>query len=401
MAVRDLRGAAAPGGRPVGWYGEGGAVPAPAFVCDACGTRYEKWRARCRCGAWNSGGEAASPPAVPPPDPAPPRVATSTPPRTQASVPSSPEAIPSAPSRRSDARIPPARVPEPAAPEEPLLSVPVPITEVAVGDEHVRRSTGIEPLDRVLGGGLVLASFVLLGGDPGIGKSTLLAQMLARTCADRILYATGEETIEQVAMRARRVGSADPKIRIVQETNVARIMAHADGLDAQIVAIDSIQTTFDPEISSAAGRPAQINGCSARLMRFAKATGRTLVAVCHITKDGDLAGLKALEHWVDVILQFEKSEECDAIRYLRCVGKNRYGSTAEVGGFEMGPDGLRPMLREEMSEESQRSREDPTDALLPIAQELAYRVLELGGDVDEGLRARIADRLDLAPRGSR
>jgi predicted ATP-dependent serine protease len=276
---------------------------------------------------------------------------------------------------------------------------PVPITEVAEQD-HERMLTGIEPLDRVLGGGLVLGSVVLLGGDPGIGKSTLLAQMMASVPCTRLLYATGEETVGQAAMRARRVKSAQPHIHIVAETDVEQVVGYARVVSAQILVVDSIQTLRLANIPSASGSVAQVRECTAHLMRFAKDTSTTTILVGHINKDGGLAGPETLQHLVDVILQFELNPEFEAIRTLRCIVKNRFGGTTEIGTFEMTDVGLRAICKENAPEARRDRERDSSDVMAPIAQELLYRLLELGGTLDDGLLDRIGDRLDLVPRSA-
>jgi DNA repair protein RadA/Sms len=260
-------------------------------------------------------------------------------------------------------------------------SLPIPITDVEASIEP-RLVTGIEPLDRVLGGGLVVGSLVLFGGEPGIGKSTLLAQLLAAVGCERILYATGEESIAQVAMRARRVQAAHPRIRIVAETDIDSVLAHADELQAEVLAIDSIHTLVSADVGSTAGSVAQVRECTTRLAAYGKSRDVTILVIGHVTKDGALAGPKTLEHLVDVVLQFELGE-LGAWRELR-VHKNRYGSTLEVGSFEMTSAGLRP--RDPAVE---RTPEPPAGALLLLARELLERYLALGGEIDSELGARV------------
>ncbi len=215
---------------------------------------------------------------------------------------------------------------------------PVAITEVGEIDGAHRQRTGIAELDRVLGGGLVAGSLVLLGGDPGIGKSTLLVQALAGLAAGKpVLYATGEESIAQTAMRARRVGAAKAELAIVSETDVERIVAHAQAARPAILAVDSIQTVYTPLLDSIPGSLAQVRECASRLMQYAKTTGTPTVLVGHVTKDGGLAGPKTLEHIVDVVLQLEG--DGGPYRILRA-HKNRFGSTQEIGVFEMRGGGM-------------------------------------------------------------
>jgi DNA repair protein RadA/Sms len=216
---------------------------------------------------------------------------------------------------------------------------PVPLVEVH-GAEVPRRASGIGELDRVLGGGLVRGSLVLLGGDPGIGKSTLLMQgMSGLARAGPVLYASGEESCEQVAMRGRRLGVTAPGLLVLAETRLERILEHAAAVGATVVAVDSVQTVHLPDAAGLPGSLAQVREAAGRLLAFAKGTGRAVVLVGHVTKDGALAGPKTLEHLVDVVLQFE-GERDSGCRVLRAQ-KNRFGSTAEIGVFEMAAEGLR------------------------------------------------------------
>jgi DNA repair protein RadA/Sms len=212
------------------------------------------------------------------------------------------------------------------------------ITEVSEISAKDRHSTLIGELDRVLGGGLVAGSMVLLGGDPGVGKSTLLVQALAGLARSRgVLYATGEESVAQTAMRARRVGAATERLSLVAETDVERILAHAHASRPAILAVDSIQTVYTPMLDSIPGSLAQVRECASRLVQFAKTTGTPTIVVGHVTKDGSIAGPKTLEHLVDVVLQLEG--DAGPYRFLRA-HKNRFGSTQELGVFEMRGAGL-------------------------------------------------------------
>ena len=219
---------------------------------------------------------------------------------------------------------------------------PIALADVRELSAADRLSSGIGELDRVLGGGLVAGSLVLLGGDPGVGKSTLLVQALAGLCArsaGRVLYATGEESVAQTALRARRVGvdSIAERLSVVAETDVERILAHATQLRPAILAVDSIQTVYTPLLDSIPGSLAQVRECASRLMQFAKTTGIPTILVGHVTKDGGLAGPKTLEHLVDVVLQLEG--DGGPYRVLRA-HKNRFGSTQELGVFEMRGAGM-------------------------------------------------------------
>ena len=218
-------------------------------------------------------------------------------------------------------------------------SVPIPIAE-AVGDATEPVPTGDAELDRVLGGGLVPGSVTVLGGEPGIGKSTLLLQALASiagrgaTC----LYVTAEESARQVALRAERMGVTSPSLWLVSETSLPHVIAHIDALAPEVVVVDSIQTVHDPDLASAPGSVGQVRGCAHRLVAEAKGRDVSIVLVGHVTKEGGLAGPRVLEHLVDTVLAFE-GERHHALRMLRAV-KHRFGSTHELGLFEMGDAGL-------------------------------------------------------------
>jgi len=230
----------------------------------------------------------------------------------------------------------------PARSERPRLAAgarPVPIGEIAVS-EGERITTGIGELDRVLGGGVVPGSLVLIGGDPGIGKSTLLLQA-SRSLADlagSVLYVSAEESAAQVKLRADRLGIAPRGLFFLAETDLAVIEAHAAELKPRALVVDSIQTVFLPGLESAPGSVSQVRECAARLMLFAKGRGIATFLVGHVTKDGAIAGPRVLEHLVDTVLYFE-GEQHHAHRLLRAV-KNRFGSTNEIGVFEMGEAGL-------------------------------------------------------------
>ncbi|HEX5365079.1 MAG TPA: DNA repair protein RadA [Acidimicrobiales bacterium] len=239
--------------------------------------------------------------------------------------------------------------PEPVAPARavrargPVVSAsrstPVPIAE-ALGDAAAPVPTGEAELDRVLGGGLVPGSVTVLGGEPGVGKSTLLLQALASVAGrgGRCLYVTSEESARQVALRAGRLGATPPALWLVAETSLPHVVAHLDDLAPEVLVVDSIQTVHDPDLPSAPGSAAQVRGCAHLLVGEAKRRGVSVVLVGHVTKDGDLAGPRLLEHLVDTVLAFE-GERHHALRMLRAV-KHRFGSTHELGLFEMGEAGL-------------------------------------------------------------
>jgi DNA repair protein RadA/Sms len=215
-----------------------------------------------------------------------------------------------------------------------------PITAVD-GDEAVRRKTGIAELDRVLGGGVVPGSLVLLGGDPGIGKSTLLLAALDRLAGtgDRpALYVSGEESLRQTKLRGDRLGVHARELLLLSETDADRVLAEAERVKPSVLAVDSIQTLFLPELGSAPGTVSQVREVAGRLMAFAKRTGTPTFLVGHVTKDGAIAGPRILEHLVDTVLYFE-GDRSQTFRVLRA-HKNRFGSTNEIGVFEMKGTGL-------------------------------------------------------------
>jgi len=226
-------------------------------------------------------------------------------------------------------------------------AVAIPIAE-GDGEGRRPRPVGIGELDRVLGGGLVAGSVTLLGGEPGIGKSTLLLQALSSLARGssvrsgsggaRCLLASAEESAQQVRLRAARLGALEPRLFLLAETELPAILASAAAVAPDVLVVDSIQTVHDPELASAPGSVAQVRECAHRLVRAAKDRGTATVLVGHVTKDGALAGPRVLEHVVDTVLSFE-GERHHALRLLRAV-KHRFGPTSELGLFEMTDDGL-------------------------------------------------------------
>jgi len=202
-----------------------------------------------------------------------------------------------------------------------------------------RIDTSDNELNRVLGGGIVAGSLILLGGEPGIGKSTLLLQVVLKIQNENILYVTGEESDQQIRMRADRLNLSDSNCQILSETNTQHIFQQVHEIKPTVIVIDSIQTLHTNSIDSSAGSISQIRECTAELLSYAKASGTPVMLIGHINKDGNIAGPKILEHMVDVVLQFE-GERNHVYRILRA-HKNRYGSTAELGIYEMQSHGLR------------------------------------------------------------
>jgi DNA repair protein RadA/Sms len=205
--------------------------------------------------------------------------------------------------------------------------------------EHVRISLKDDELNRVLGGGLVPGSLILFGGEPGIGKSTLLLQMAIEETDLSVLYVSGEESELQIKMRAERIGLSNLHCYILTETNLQNIFQQAEETQPKLLIIDSIQTLYSSHIESAAGSISQVRECTAQLLRYAKQTGTPVFLIGHITKEGSLAGPKVLEHMVDTVLQFE-GDRNHVYRLLRSI-KNRFGSTNELGIYEMLGTGLR------------------------------------------------------------
>lgn len=218
-------------------------------------------------------------------------------------------------------------------------SKPCPISDVAVEDLP-RVLTGSAELDRVLGGGIIPGSMVLIVGDPGIGKSSLTLKVCANEARAKksVLYVTGEESVRQVRLRADRLNAVDDGLMVVSETNLETIEKHIESIKPEILVIDSIQTVFRPDVQSAPGSVSQVRECAVEILRIAKSQGIAAFIVGHVTKDGTLAGPRVLEHIVDTVLYFEGGSNSE-YRLLRAV-KNRFGSTNEIGLFEMRDIGL-------------------------------------------------------------
>jgi DNA repair protein RadA/Sms len=216
---------------------------------------------------------------------------------------------------------------------------PVPIDSIELEDEY-RILTGISEFDRVLGGGLVLGTLVLIGGDPGIGKSTLMLQALHGLAEQghKVIYVSGEESIRQIRIRSKRLSTVSPELLVVSEIDLESILAMVESDQPDVLVIDSIQTMFNPDLTSAPGSVTQVRESTVRLMLMAKKTDTPIFLVGHVTKDGVIAGPRLLEHMVDTVLYFE-GDRNHVFRILRAV-KNRFGSTNEIGVFEMNENGL-------------------------------------------------------------
>ena len=264
------------------------------FYCTNCGNEFPKWQGKCpSCGAWNSMQEHIEKPSV-------------------------------------------------AGRAKPMQGTvgrtPQKICDLS-GNDEIRFSTGMGELDRVLGGGAVAGSLVLVGGAPGIGKSTLLLQICNSLCAGRsVLYVSGEESERQIKMRATRLGVAPDSLFVLSETRLSDILESIDSTKPDILIVDSIQTLYNENNESSPGSVSQVKDCTMAMMQLSKAEGITVFVVGHINKDGNIAGPKVLEHMVDCVLYFE-GDPNTSYRLLRAA-KNRFGSTNEIGVFEMHDTGL-------------------------------------------------------------
>lgn len=266
-----------------------------AWFCRECGAESPKWLGRCPvCGQWNTMVE---------------------------------ERI--APAAKSSFKLSPAATTRPR---------PIPVREIQNAVEH-RYAMPSDEFNRVLGGGLVAGSIVLIGGEPGIGKSTLVLQNVLSIRNKRVLYVSGEESPQQIKMRADRLERSSDNVFIVGETSLEAIFDHIKAIEPEILVIDSVQTIASDDLEAAPGSVSQVRECAGRLQRFAKESGVPVMLIGHITKDGAIAGPKVLEHIVDTVLQFDGDSNY-MYRILRSI-KNRFGSTSELGIYEMCRRGLR------------------------------------------------------------
>ena len=259
-----------------------------------------------------------------------------------------------------------------------------------------RSPTGVEEFDRVLGGGLVPGAVILLGGDPGIGKSTLLLQaMAALGGSKRALYVTGEESVEQIALRAQRLGLVNAPVELLAEVQLEAIIAAMRTLSPEVVVIDSIQTVYTEALESAPGSVAQVRECAAQLTRFAKQSAITVVLVGHVTKEGAIAGPRVLEHIVDTVLYFE-GDSHSSFRLVRAI-KNRFGAANELGVFAMTERGLKGVANPSALFLSQHAQAVPGSCILATmegSRPLLVEVQALVDPVQGGIARRLAVGLD-------
>ena len=257
-------------------------------------------------------------------------------------------------------------------------SAPVPLGKVQARDLK-RMPTGLEELDRALGGGLVGGQVVLIGGDPGIGKSTLLLQALARM-GERCLYVTGEESADQVALRARRLGLEAGGVELLAEIRLERITATIEKTAPRVAVVDSIQTLYSDLLQSAPGSVAQVRECAAQLTRQAKAGGAALFIIGHVTKDGTIAGPRVLEHIVDTVLYFE-GDPHSSFRLVRAI-KNRFGAVNEIGVFAMTDKGLRGVANPSALFLAQHAKDVPGACVLATLEGTRPLMVEIQALVD-------------------
>lgn len=321
------------------------------FTCNACGGTSPKWLGKCpHCGAWNALVETLSP--------------TATPSKNRLSQPTS--AVGYAGS---------------AAAVQPLYAIEA--------QDVARVPSGLDELDRVLGGGVVEGAVILIGGDPGIGKSTLLLQALDALERRGLptLYVTGEESGAQVALRSRRLGIEASAVQLLSEIQLEKILATIQTTQPAVVVIDSIQTVYSDQLSSAPGSVAQVRECAAHLTRMAKSTGITTIFVGHVTKEGALAGPRVLEHMVDTVLYFE-GDTHGPHRLVRAI-KNRFGAVNEIGVFAMTERGLRGVSNPSAIFLSQHRQPVPGSCVLVTLEGTRPLLVEIQALVDNaGAAAR-------------
>ncbi len=316
------------------------ARPRSVYVCSECGTQSPRWLGRCPgCGAWEALVEEAG---------------------ALSSGTAAPSDLLSRPRASGDA------------------ARPLSLASVSP-DAAPRLASGIPEFDRVLGGGIVPGSVILLGGEPGIGKSTLCLQLASAIAAQgaRVLYVTGEESLEQVSLRAARLGPVPDGVLALAETRVEALAAPWQDAKPLLVLVDSVQALRSESVASAPGSVAQVRDCAALLSATAKAHGTALVLVGHVTKEGTLAGPRVLEHLVDVVLNFEGDRD-HAFRLLRA-SKNRFGSTREIGVFTMSEDGLVAVANPSEMFLAERRPGTPGSCIAPILEGSRPLLVEVQG----------------------
>lgn len=305
------------------------------YVCQSCGGMSAKWQGQCpNCEAWNSMEESVE-------------------------------------EKASNSRF---QSLAKAAPKQRLAMIEA--------EDLPRLSTGIDEFDRVLGGGLVTGGVALIGGDPGIGKSTLLLQALAVMSArgDSVLYVSGEESGSQIALRAKRLGIQAPDLEVLAEIQLEKLLATIESTRPTVVVVDSIQTIYSEALSSAPGSVAQVKECAAQLTRLAKATGVCMIMVGHVTKEGNLAGPRVLEHIVDTVLYFE-GDTHSSFRLVRAF-KNRFGAVNELGVFAMTDKGLKGVANPSALFLSQHDQTVPGSCVLVTQEGSRPLLVEIQALVD-------------------
>ena len=337
------------------------------YRCSQCGAEHAKWGGRCdACGEWNSMSEEVGRPAT----------------ASRAAL------------RRGGAGTGIARTAALAQGGEVLAT---PRLREIVATDAERWRTGMNELDFVLGGGIVPGSMVLVGGEPGIGKSTLLLQVAARleSAGLATLYASGEESARQVKLRADRIGPEAAEVSLIGETNLETILATAADRNPSVLIVDSIQTVYTGDLEGAPGNVGQVRECAARLMRYAKESGTAVFVVGHVTKGGGIAGPKTLEHIVDTVLYFEGEGTLDH-RLLRAT-KNRFGSVDEIGVFRMSERGLDPVANPSelfLGDRAQHSSGSAVAAILEGSRPLLVEIQALAAKAGFGTPQRVSTGFD-------
>jgi len=331
------------------------------YRCTECGADHPKWAGRCDvCGAWNSLVEEMAAKATP---------------------------TGGASRRAGGAR---------TLAEGGSVALTPRLREVS-GSESRRWKTGINEFDFVLGGGIVPGSMILIGGEPGIGKSTLLLQVAARlqNAGHPTLYASGEESALQIKLRADRLAEDAGEVSLLSETNLETVLTTAAAVSPAVLIVDSIQTVFTNDLEGAPGNVGQVRECAARLMRFAKESGTAVFVVGHVTKGGGIAGPKTLEHIVDTVLYFEGENSLDH-RILRAT-KNRFGSVDEIGVFRMAQDGLTPVANPSelfLGDRSMHASGSAVTALLEGTRPILIEIQALAAKAGFGTPQRVATGYD-------